>query len=68
MTDGSSLLPAFLYTCRIQGGKDAKDASNCRSFSIDEPSIIGLFCGKEPSITGLFCGKESSIKGLFCGK
>jgi len=41
----------------IQGGEDAEDALSCRSFSIDEPSIIGLFCGKEPSITGLFCRK-----------
>ena len=35
-----------LHIINIQGGENPKDASSCRSFFVQEPLIIGLFCGK----------------------
>jgi len=32
----------------IQGGEDLYDSLSCKSFSAEEPLIVGLFCGKWP--------------------
>ena len=36
----------IMYQLSVQGGEDPQDASSRRSFSANEPLIIGLFCVK----------------------
>jgi len=38
----------FSQHAGVQGGEDPQDALSCRSLSLKEPLIIGLYCGKWP--------------------
>ena len=45
-SDTHTSTPGAVAMTLIKDGKDAQDASSCRSLSAKEPLIIRLFCGK----------------------